>query len=66
MATETATAVVNLQREVSKKSVDKESVEAGNTELPAIQATSVVAVHTAVRPEIDYSSTGAFFGSVAR
>jgi hypothetical protein len=72
MSTERADADASLQREASKTSAEKASTgEHPDNHLPALQDptledASPAAVHSAIRPKIEYSSTGAFFRSVGR
>lgn len=72
MSTESAKADTGLQREASKTSVEKASTgELPGNQLPAIQvpeleSTPPAAVHSAIRPKMEYSSAGAFFRSFGR
>jgi len=72
MSTEIAKADASLQREASKTSAEKASTgEVPNNQVPELQDpvpqdASPAAIHSAIRPKIDYSSPGAFFRSVGR
>ncbi len=72
MSTKGAKDDIGLQREASKTSVEKALTgELPDGELPAIQVpelegTPPAAVHSAIRPKMEYSSAGAFFRSLGR
>ena len=72
MSTESAKADAGLKREASKTSAEKELTgELPDDQLPAIHVPELegnppAAVHSAIRPKIEYSSAGAFFRSVGR
>lgn len=61
MSTDKAIADAGLQKETP---ADKVSI--GEDQLPTLEDASPAAVHSAIRPKIDYSSVGAFFKSVGR
>jgi len=61
MSTERAKEDASLQRVAS---ADKGSIS--EDPLPTLQDASPPAVHSAIRPKIDYSSAGAFFKSFGR
>jgi len=72
MSTERANADASLQREASKTSAEKASTgEHPDNQVPPLEDrapedASPAAVHSAIRPKIEYSSAGAFFTSVGR
>ena len=72
MSTESAKTGAGLRREASKTSVEKALTgELPDSQLPEIQVpeledTPPAAVHSAIRPKMEYSSAGAFFRSFGR
>ena len=69
MSTVKADADGSLQREASKTSAEKASTgeHPGNQlQVPALEDDPPAALHSAIRPKIEYSSAGAFFRSFGR
>lgn len=69
MSTVKADADASLQREASKTSAEKASTgEHPDNQLPvpALEDDAPAALHSAIRPKIEYSSAGAFFRSFGR